>query len=147
MKNYTQKELQDKIKQLDDYLSKQRLEWTNSIKALTDQLKKGTKLEEVGSHTLSYRQILVENLTTMHNRVKARKSIIDRKYKEKWLEYYNYERKLTDKQKERFIEADLSYDKEMLCILEAQKEFIEGSIKTLDNMGFAIKNRLDMSKI
>lgn len=147
MKNYTQEQLQEKIKQLDEYLSKQRLEWTDSIKALTDELKKGNNLEQVGSYTLSYRQILVENLTTMHNRVKARKSIIDRKYKQKWLEYYNYERKLTDKQRERFIDADLSYDKEMLCILESQKAFMEGSIKTLDNMGFAIKNRLDMSKI
>jgi len=28
-----------------------------------------------------------------------------------------------------------------------QKSFFEGSIKTLDNMGFAIKNRLDISKL
>lgn len=140
-------DIKEKIVMLDEYLAKQRIEWTDKIKALTEQLKKGIDLEEVSSYTLSYRQILVEHLSTMGNRIKTQKAVVDRKYKEKWLEYYNYDYKLTDKQKEKFIDADLSDDKQMLSILESQKAFMEGSIKTLDNMGFAIKNRLDMSRI
>jgi hypothetical protein len=140
-------DLKEKIVKLDEYLAKQRLEWTETIKDLTVQLKKGINLEEVSSYTLSYRQILVEHMSTMGNRIKTQKAVVDRKYKEKWLEYYNFDYKLTDKQRERFIDADLAEDKQMLSILESQKSFLEGSIKTLDNMGFAIKNRLDMSKI
>lgn len=140
-------DLKEKIVKLDEYLAKQRLEWTETIKDLTVQLKKGINLEEVSSYTLSYRQILVEHMSTMGNRIKTQKVVVDRKYKEKWLEYYNFDYKLTDKQRERFIDADLAEDKQMLSILESQKSFLEGSIKTLDNMGFAIKNRLDMSKI
>jgi len=140
-------DLKEKIVKLDEYLAKQRLEWTETIKELTVQLKKGINLEEVSSYTLSYRQILVEHMSTMGNRIKTQKAVVDRKYKEKWLEYYNFDYKLTDKQRERFIDADLAEDKQMLSILESQKSFLEGSIKTLDNMGFAIKNRLDMSKI
>ena len=140
-------DIKEKITKLDEYLAKQRLDWTDRIKNLAIQLKNGVNLEEVSSHTLSYRQILVENLSTMGNRIKTQKGVVDRKYKDKWLEYYSYDYKLTDKQKERFIDADLADDKQMLSILESQKSFLEGSIKTLDNMGFAIKNRLDMSKI
>lgn len=140
-------DIKEKILKLDDFLGKQRLEWTQKIKELADNLKKGINLEEVSSYTLSYRQILVEHLASMSNRIRTQKSTVDRRYKEKWLEYYNYDYKLTDKQKERFIDADIADEKHMLDLLDSQKSFLEGSIKTLDNMGFAIKNRLDMSRI
>lgn len=137
----------DKIKQLDDYLSKQREDWTFKIKALTEELKLGNNLEEVSAYTLSYRQILVENLATMGNRIKSQKATVDIKYKNKWIEYYTYDYKLTDKMREKFVEADIADDTQILELLSTQKSFIEGSIKTLDNMGFAIKNRLDMSRL
>ena len=137
----------EKLLKLDEFLGKQRLDWTQKIKELTDQLKRGINLEEVSSYTLSYRQILVEHLASMSNRIRTQKTTVDQKYKQKWLEYYNFDYKLTDKQRERFIDADLADDKHMLDLLESQKSFLEGSIKTLDNMGFAIKNRLDMSRL
>jgi hypothetical protein len=90
---------------------------------------------------------MVEQLATMGNRIKSQKATVDRKYKEKWLEYYNYDYKLTDKMKEKFVEADIADDTQILELLLTQKSFIEGSIKTLDNMGFAIKNRLDISRL
>lgn len=140
-------DLKEKILKLDEYLGNQRLEWTEKIKGLTEDLKRGSNLEEVMSYTLSYRQIMVEQLASMSNRIRAQKSSVDQKYKQKWLEYYTYDYKITDKQREKFIEADLSDDRHMLDLLETQKSFIEGSVKTLDNMGFAIKNRLDMSRL
>lgn len=140
-------DLKEKILKLDEYLGNQRLEWTEKIKGLTEDLKRGSNLEEVMSYTLSYRQIMVEQLASMSNRIRAQKSSVDQKYKQKWLEYYNYDYKLTDKQREKFVEADLADDRHMLELLETQKSFIEGSVKTLDNMGFAIKNRLDISRL
>lgn len=140
-------DLKEKILKLDEYLARQRVEWTEKIKELTEDLKKGTNLEHVSSYTLSYRQILVELLASMSNKIRGQKTAVDQKYKQKWLEYYNYDYKLSDKQREKFVEADISDDKHMLELLETQKSFIEASVKTLDNMGFAIKNRLDMSRL
>lgn len=140
-------EIKDRIIQLDEYLSKQREDWTLKIKGLTEDLKLGNNLEEVSAYTLSYRQVLVEMLATMGNKIRSQKSTIDKKYKEKWIEYYNFDYKLTDKQRERFVEADISDDSHILELLQTQKSFIEGSVKTLDNMGFAIKNRLDISRL
>jgi len=137
----------DKVLQLDEYLSTKRIEWTDKIKDLTVSLKRGEKLEEVSAYTLSYRQILVENLATMSSKIRSQKSTVDKNYKLKWIEYFNYDYKLSDKQKEKFIEADLSDDRHIYDLLVSQKSFIEGSIKTLDNMGFAIKNRLDISRL
>jgi hypothetical protein len=138
---------QEKLLKLDEYLDKQRLEWTQKIKDLTEDLKHGQNLEEVSAYTLSYRQIMIEQLASLGSRIRTQKSTVDRLYKQKWIEYYNYDYKLTDKQRERFLEADLADDKHMLELLETQKSFLEGSVKTLDNMGFAIKNRLDISKL
>jgi hypothetical protein len=140
-------EIKDRIVQLDEYLSKQREDWTSKIKNLANDLKLGSNLEEVSAYTLSYRQILVEMLATMGNKIRSQKSTLDKKYKDKWIEYYNYDYKLTDKQRERFVEADIADDANILELLQTQKSFIEGSVKTLDNMGFAIKNRLDMSRL
>jgi hypothetical protein len=139
--------IQEKILKLDEYLNNQRLEWTDKIKGLTEDLKRGNNLEEVSAYTLSYRQIMVDQLASLGGRIRAQKTVVDRKYKQKWIEYYQYDYKLTDKQREKFLEADLADDKHMLELLETQKAFLEGSIKTLDNMGFAIKNRLDISKL
>ena len=140
-------DVKDKITQLDEYLIKQREDWTQKIKGLTEELKLGNNLESVSAYTLSYRQILVEHLATMGNRIKTQKSVVDRKYKDKWIEYYGYYYKLTDKMREKFVEADIADDTNILELLITQKSFFEGSIKTLDNMGFAIKNRLDISKL
>ena len=137
----------NRITQLDEYLSKQREDWTLKIKGLTEDLKLGTNLEEVSAYTLSYRQVLVEMLATMGNKIRSQKSTIDKKYKEKWIEYYSFDYKLTDRQREKFVEADIADDTHILELLQTQKSFIEGSVKTLDNMGFAIKNRLDMSRL
>jgi hypothetical protein len=140
-------DVKDKITQLDEYLIKQREDWTQKIKGLTEELKLGNNLESVSAFTLSYRQILVEHLATMGNRIKTQKSVVDRKYKDKWIEYYSYDYKLTDKMREKFVDADIADDTNILELLVTQKSFFEGSIKTLDNMGFAIKNRLDISRL
>jgi hypothetical protein len=140
-------EAKDKIQQLDEYLNKQREDWTLKIKELTEDLKLGNNLQDVSAYTLSYRQIMVEHLAVMGNRIKSQKAVVDKRYKEKWIEYFTYDYKLTDKMKERFIEADISDDTTILELLTIQKSFFEGSIKTLDNMGFAIKNRLDISRL
>ena len=140
-------EIKDRITQLDEYLSKQREDWTLKIKGLTEDLKIGINLEEVSAYTLSYRQVLVEMLATMGNKIRSQKSTIDKKYKEKWMEYYSFDYKLTDRQREKFVEADIADDTHILELLQTQKSFIEGSVKTLDNMGFAIKNRLDMTRL
>lgn len=69
-----------KIVQLDEYLAKQRSEWTLKIKELTENLKEGINLEDVSAYTLSYRQILVENLATIGGKIRTQKGTVDKLY-------------------------------------------------------------------
>jgi hypothetical protein len=137
----------NKIQQLDEYLAAQRAEWTKKIREVADELKAGVNLPETSSYTLSYRQILVDMMASISSKIRAQKAKLDREYKTAWIGYYNYDYKLSDGQRVRFIEADLSEDYQILELLENQKDFFTNSVKTLDNIGFAIKNRIDMKQL
>lgn len=136
-----------KLVRLDEMLAAQRLDWTNKVKALAEDLKAGTSLHEVASFALSYRQILVEALASIASKVRTQKGKIDKLYKEKWISYYTYDYKLTDSQREKFIKSDLSDELQLHEMLEDHKDFLTGTVKTLDNMGFAIKQRMDMKQL
>lgn len=137
----------NKIQQLDEYLGNQRNDWTRKIRDVADELKAGVNLPEISSYSLSYRQILVEMIASIASKIRAQKSKLDREYKTAWIGYYSYDYKLSDGQRARFIEADLSEEYQVLQLLENQKDFFTNSVKTLDNIGFAIKNRIDMKQL
>ena len=84
---------------------------------------------------------------SISSKIRTQKAKLDRLYKAAWVSYYTYDYKLSDGQRARFIEADLSEDYQLQELLENQKDFFVNSIKTLDNIGFAIKNRIDMKQL
>lgn len=91
---------------------------------------------------LSNRQKMIDHIAYINVKIKDQKRKIADRYREAYLRYYEYDYKLGEKQKERFIEADLADENAILSHLENQLEFFKESVKTLDNMGFAIRNRL-----
>ena len=99
-------------------------------------------MELVISDILNIRQQLVEQLMYVQVKQKDQKRRNDVKWKDAWIRYYNYDYKLTDKIREKFIEAELGDDRMILSLLENQVDFYRESVKTLDNMGFAVRNRL-----
>ena len=131
-----------KILKLDERLASQREKWTRKITALAHGIKKLDGMEIVIGDILHTRQLLVEQLMYVQLKGKEQKKQVDVKWKEAWIRYYNYDYKLADKIKSQFLEAELADDKMILSQLENQIEFYKESIKTLDNMGFAVRNRL-----
>jgi len=137
----------EKILELDKKLSTQRTNWSNKIKELAKGLKNINQLEDVISEVLSTRQILIDNMAYINVKVKEQKATIASRYREAYIRYYEYDYKLGEKQKERFIETDLRDENMILSHLENQLEFLKESVKTLDNMGFAIRNRLALKDL
>ncbi len=137
----------DKILQLDERLVLQRERWTKKITSLADGLKTLTDMEIVIADILHTRQLLVEQQMYVQIKFKDQKKQVDLKWKDAWIRYYNYDYKLTDKIREKFIEAELADDKMILSLLENQIEFYRESVKTLDNMGFAVRNRLALNDL
>lgn len=137
----------EKILELDKKLSTQRTNWSNKIKELANGLKNINQLENVISDVLSTRQILIDNMAYINVKVKEQKAVNASRYREAYIRYYEYDYKLGEKQKERFIETDLRDENMILSHLENQLEFLKESVKTLDNMGFAIRNRLALKDL
>ena len=133
---------ENKITLLDRKLGQQREKWTRKITALAQGIKTLSGMEVVISDILHTRQLLVEQLMYIQIKSKEQKKTLDVKWKEAWIKYYQYDYKLTDKVRSQFLEAELSDDKMIQSLLENQIEFYRESVKTLDNMGFAVLNRL-----
>jgi len=133
---------ENRITLLDSRLGEQRGKWTGKITALANGIKTLSGMEVVIGDILQTRQLLVEQLMYIEIKKKDQKKQLDLKWKDAWIRYYNYDYKLTDKIREKFIEAELADDKMILSLLENQVDFYRESVKTLDNMGFAVRNRL-----
>lgn len=137
----------EKILELDKKLSAQRAEWSNTIRGLADGLKRLNTMEETIANVLSSRQTILDQIAYVNVKIKQQKTKISGRYREAYIRYFEYDYKLGEKQKERFIENDLAEDNMILAHLENQLEFLRDSVKTLDNMGFAIRNRLALKDL
>tara|TARA_B100000497_G_C7572429_1_gene344920 strand:+ start:130 stop:564 length:435 start_codon:yes stop_codon:yes gene_type:complete len=133
---------ENKTTLLDRKLGEQRDKWTRKITALANGIKTLSGMEIVIGDILQTRQLLVEQLMYIQIKSKEQKKSIDIKWKEAWIKYYQYDYKLTDKVRAQFLEAELADDKMIHSLLDNQIEFYRESVKTLDNMGFAVRNRL-----
>ena len=137
----------EKILALDTKLSAQRSEWSEKIKNLAQSLRNLNTLEVTIADVLSSRQMLIDQMAYINVKIKEQKSKINTRYREAYIRYFEYDYKLGEKQKERFIENDLNDDNMILSHLENQLDFLRESVKTLDNMGFAIRNRLALKDL
>lgn len=137
----------EKILELDQKLTAQRATWSNNIKELAKSLKNVNGMEETIAGVLSSRQTMVEQIAYLNTKIREQKNTINGRWREAYIRYYEYDYKLGEKQKERFIENDLVQDNTKLALLENQLDFMRESVKTLDNMGFAIRNRLALKDL
>ena len=137
----------EKLLEIEKKLQTQRDDWGNKIVRLIKQLKDVENLSDAQVDMLSYRQMLVEQLTKFRIRSKNTSTTYERKFKSRFISYFNYDYKINDKQKVDMVNADLYFYRRQLGLLESQVEFFKECINTLDKMGFAIKNRVNFEEI
>lgn len=137
----------EKLLELDQRLNAQRSTWSKNIKELAKSLRSVNGMEETIAGVLSSRQTMVEQIAYLNTKIKEQKNTINSRWREAYIRYYEYDYKLGEKQKERFIENDLVQEHTKLSLLENQLDFMKESVKTLDNMGFAIRNRLALKDL
>lgn len=100
----------EKILELDQKLTAQRATWSTNIKELAKSLKNVNGMEETIAGVLSSRQTMVEQIAYLNTKIKEQKNTINSRWREAYIRYYEYDYKLGEKQKERFIENDLVQD-------------------------------------
>lgn len=143
MEKYSDEQVSSANKELERRLSQDRVEWKEKITNLVSELREVRKLSESQVMMLSYRQMLLDKIGEFKNTVYKRKMSWDRYYKTKFRDYtLSYDIKLTGGERHQFISTDLAPLKLQINMLESHIEYYQECIRTLDNMAFAIRNRI-----
>ena len=124
-------------------LTGDRVEWKNKISELILKIKNMNELSVCQVSMLSYRQILLDKVTDFKTMIYKRNATWERYYRAQYREYtLNYDVKLTSGEKHQFIKADLGSLRTQIDMLQSHVEYYQECIKTLDNLAFAIRNRI-----
>ena len=141
-------EEEKKVSELEEALEKERSEYTSKIGDLFPMINRIDKISEAQVLMLSYRHMLVEKLAK-YRAANYKKKSNDQNYRKMRFEYYKtqHDVRLDYREINEFINSDMSLRIRQTDLLESQMSFYSQCIDTLDRMGFAIKNRLQIEEI
>jgi gluconate kinase len=133
--------------ELETKLGKDRVEWKDKINNLVHKMKNMNELSDCQISMLSYRQILLDKTSDFKTMIYKRNATWEKYYRSQYREYtLNYDVKLTSGEKHQFIKADLSALKTQIDMLQSHVDYYYECIKTLDNLAFAIRNRIRLDE-
>tara|TARA_R110001592_G_scaffold120545_3_gene324980 strand:- start:57216 stop:57665 length:450 start_codon:yes stop_codon:yes gene_type:complete len=143
---YNEESIQAANEELEKRINSDRKEWRDKITVLVKKIKNVSELSECQVQMLSYRQIILDKLAEFKTIIYKRNASLDRYYRSKYREYtINYDVKLTSGEKNSFIKAELSSLRTQINILQGHIDYYLECVKTLDNMAFAIRNRIRLN--
>jgi len=133
--------LNDKTEEL---LKIQRSSWVGRVEPLLLTMKDGIEeLYEMQATALSYRHILGDEVNFYTT--KLSKAIAEQKRirKDKLINYtIKFQVKFNTSEKNICIDADTSEMERYIELLQMHIEFLRESVKTIDNLQFAVKNKI-----
>lgn len=139
------------IQQLEESLIAYRQSWVDEIEKMNEMMKTIPKVDELLNTIYTKRQKLVDYYYGMAG-VIAKQS---REYKKSYMEMFNnvklngYKgmRIATDQAISKLIEVELADKKEIIDLLQGHNEYIQESIKTVDNMIYGINQKIKVQEI
>lgn len=130
---------------LENDMNTERDEWNEKVINLVGMLKDNKKLSEAQVFQLSYRQQVQERLVIYKNLLEKRQAIFDRQTVARYREYtVGYDVKLNSNEKDKFVGADYAPLKQQISMIRNQITYFEECVKTLDNFGFAVRNKIEI---
>lgn len=123
----------------------ERQEWTGTIKEIASRFKKVEGMADVQVDLYSKRQQAVEymqQLSVLQSRLK-------KKYETEWRTAYddlalNQDFRYNERERAKFATEQTSSQKMKIEILQIHIEFFRETVKTLDNMIFGVKHRIEI---
>lgn len=131
--------------ELEERFKTERAKWNKDIIELVKCLNNTNKLSEAQVTQLSYRQIIQDKLAEYRILKEKREEAFDKLCQVRAKEYTTgSEIKLTNAEKNKFASNDHSATKQQVHMISTQITYLEECVKTLDNLGFAIKNKIEI---
>jgi hypothetical protein len=130
---------------LEERFKEERSEWNDKIIILIESIKHTPKLAEAQVIQLSYRQVIQDKLAEYRILHEKRQEMFDKQSVDRFREYkLSYDIKLSSSETQAFVQSDCKALKLQIKMIHTQIIYFEECIKTLDNLGYAIKNRIEM---
>lgn len=131
--------------ELEERFKSERTNWNKDIIELVKCLGNTNKLSEAQVTQLSYRQIIQDKLAEYRILKEKREETFDKLCQVRAREYTTgSEVKLTNAEKNKFASNDHAAMKQQVHMISTQITYLEECVKTLDNLGFAIKNKIEI---
>lgn len=145
MKPIDDSKTQEVNKELENRFKEERSIWNKDIITLVKCLSQTNKLAEAQVTQLSYRQIIQDKLAEYRILQEKRQETYDKLCQARSKEYVNgSEIKLTNSERNTYASNDHSAMKQQVKMISTQITYLEECVKTLDNLGFAIKNKIEI---
>lgn len=130
---------------LEERFKEERTDWNSKIIELVESIKHTSKLSEAQVIQLSYRQMIQDKLAEYRILHEKRQEMFDKQTTDRFREYkLSYDIKLSGTETQAFVQSDCKALKLQLKMIHTQIIYFEESIKTLDNIGYAIKNKIEI---
>ena len=130
---------------LEERFKEERSDWNSKIIELVESIKHTSKLSEAQVIQLSYRQMIQDKLAEYRILHEKRQEMFDKQTTDRFREYkLSYDIKLSGAETQAFVQSDCKALKLQLKMIHTQIIYFEESIKTLDNIGYAIKNKIEI---
>lgn len=130
---------------LEERFKDERADWNDKIIKLVETIKHTSKLAEAQVVQLSYRQMVQDKLAEYRILHEKRQETLDKQMADRFREYkLSYDIKMSSAETQMFVQADCKALKLQIKMIQTQITYFEESIKTLDNVGYAIKNKIEI---
>lgn len=130
---------------LEKELENERAEWKSKVIELINMMKDNKKLSEAQVFQLSYRQQVQEKLASYRILLEKRQGMLENQMVSRFRDYsLKYDIKLSSAEKNSFVSADCNALKQQVNMIKTQITYFEECVKTLDNFGFAVRNKLEI---
>lgn len=145
MKSIDESKTQSINDELEKRFKTEREDWNNKMFEVINLIKDIKCVTEAQIKQLSFRQIVVEKIVEYRILADKRQESYDKLIQKRNDEYENQSaRKISSSEKKIYISGDYASLNRQIKIIERQIYFLEETVKTLDNLGFSIKNKLEI---
>lgn len=137
-----------KISDIELALEKERGEYTEKISEAIGMIDKIYRISEAQVLMLSYRHMMVDKIIKYRAAIYKKKSN-DQNFRKLRYEYYKtqHEVRLDYREINQFIDSDMALRIRQTEALENHVNFFSQCVDTMDKLGFAIRNKIQIEEI
>ena len=131
--------------ELEKRFKTEREDWNKNLFEVINLIKDVKSITDAQIKQLSFRQIITDKLVEYRILADKRQESYDKLIQKRNDEYENQSAKrMSSTEKKVYLAGDYAALNRQIKLIERQIYFLEESVKTLDNLGFSIRNKIEI---